>query len=144
MFQTYPHFKYPMQFSDTCTIWSAVELTDTRPWFLATILHSREKVKSHFMLGRTDEILWLAEEPSDGELVALHLVQSAEWSKTGDWEFVQIKHVDRDHGSEGEMPHAVVTDANGIQYGGYPIAKLTHRPNKLERVVDLQIGKKSH
>ncbi len=137
MFDTHLPFKYPLQFNEECTTWSAVEAVSPTPWFLATVLDPTELIERRFLLARDEEVLIFADQAPLGKLTALHLMQSPMWSPTGDWKLVPIRRVDRKHRKNPAFDSLVVTDPEGVQYSGFPIHRLKRKVRNLELVIEL-------
>ena len=137
MFATYPPFKYPLQFSDQLTMWTAVELGDPTPWFIATVMDPNEQVERRFLLARSDDVIQFADQAPLGKLIALQLVLSPSWSPSGDWAMISIRRVARKRHRNKEFESVVVTGSDGVHYGGYPVERMKGDPGSLELLAEL-------
>jgi len=139
MFTTHHPFKLPIQFDKESTIWRAVELELSTPWFVATVLDGEEGISRTFLLTGSPELHTMLNGHQFGTLQSLQLVMTPNWSSDHRWHFIPIRRIElRLRPADGASPDAVVQAEDGVRYGGFPIERLTGDIGPVETLAELE------
>ena len=138
MFTTHASFRRPLQLDETSTTWQVVELELGTPWFVATTLDSDEDLERTFLLSGCDDVLLFSERAPLGKLIGLTMVLPSHHSPSNTWSFVPICRIERaTRRADGAAGSAVLTDPDGVKYGGFPVEPIEAQSGPLIHVADL-------